>query len=80
LAAELDQFKRFKKILNPNQGLNFLIDKNLNFGSRFKSNNIETQMKDYLDFKQRTLDQGELNLTQDFEFKGWFEYFQRMET
>jgi hypothetical protein len=46
----------------------------------FKSNNIETQMKDYLDFKQRTLDQGELNLTQDFEFKGWFEYFQRMET
>jgi hypothetical protein len=26
------------------------------------------------------LDQGELNLTQDFEFKGWFKYFQRTET
>jgi hypothetical protein len=32
----------------------------------FKSNNFEIQIKDYLDFKQRTLDEGELNLTRDF--------------
>jgi hypothetical protein len=41
----------------------------------FKSNNFEIQIKDYLDSKQRTLDQGELNLTKDFEFKGRFENF-----
>jgi hypothetical protein len=33
-----------------------------------------------MDSNQTTLDQGELNLTRDFEFKGWFKYFQRMET
>jgi hypothetical protein len=37
LAAELDEFKRFKRILNPYQGLNFLINKNLNFGSRIQT-------------------------------------------
>jgi hypothetical protein len=36
----------------------------------FKSNNFEIQIRDYLDFKERALDQGELNLTWDFEFKG----------
>jgi hypothetical protein len=80
LAAELDEFKRFKRILNPNKGLNFLINKNLTLVQGLKSSNFEIQIKHYLDFKQRALDQGELNLTQDFEFKGWFEYFQRTET
>jgi hypothetical protein len=80
LAAELDEFKRFKRILNPNQGSNFLINKISTLVQGFKSNNFGIQIKDCLDFKQRTLDQGELNLTQDFEFKGWFEYFQRTET
>jgi hypothetical protein len=36
LATELDEFERLKWILNPNQGLNFLINKNLNFGSRIQ--------------------------------------------
>jgi hypothetical protein len=36
LATELDEFKRLKRILNPNHGLNFLINKNLNFGSRIQ--------------------------------------------
>jgi hypothetical protein len=36
LATELDEFKRFKRILNPTQGLNFLINKNMNFGSRIQ--------------------------------------------
>jgi hypothetical protein len=45
----------------------------------FKSNDFEIQTKENLDFKQRILDHGEFNLTQDFEFKGRLEYFQRME-
>jgi hypothetical protein len=36
LVAKLDEFKRFKRIFNPNQGLNFLINENLNFGSRIQ--------------------------------------------
>jgi hypothetical protein len=48
LAAELDEFKRFKRILNPNKGLNFLINKNLNFGSR-------TQIKQFWNPNQALL-------------------------
>jgi hypothetical protein len=40
LATELDEFKRFRRILNPSQGLNFLTNKNLNFGSRIQIKQI----------------------------------------
>jgi hypothetical protein len=40
LPTELDEFKRFRRILNPNQGLNFLTNKNLNFGSRIQIKQI----------------------------------------
>jgi hypothetical protein len=50
---------------------------------RFKWNDLEFPNQGDLDFetriKSRILDQGNLNLTQDFEFKGRFRSFQRLE-